>query len=154
MAKSALHPRVEARPSPLKGTFKKAFCALFTFCAVFLLRTRNVILSQITRKQPVIYPTNDSHNVSRKQLETAAELTFTDATTREKLPEVSPKGPGSTHLRALAGQRSNITERTLVTQGLASRSLKSENKQPSTENTTSDKQQLTTPPLSYMTYKN
>jgi hypothetical protein len=54
----------------------------------------------------VNYLTTESHNVSHKQLETTSELTFIDATTREKLPEASLKGPGPTQLRALAGQRS------------------------------------------------
>ena len=130
MAKCAPHPQVEARPSPLKSAFKKALCAFFTFCAAFLHRTHNVIHPQTTRIQTVVFRTTESHSVNHKQLETAAKLTFRDATTREKLPEASTKGPGTTHLRALAGQRSNKPKRTLVTQGLASRSPKQEKHNP------------------------
>ncbi len=54
----------------------------------------------------MIYLTNYSHSTKYKQSEIATEIAITDATTREKLPEASPKGPGKTHLRALAGQRS------------------------------------------------
>ena len=124
MAKSAFHPQVEARPSPHKGAFKKALCAFFILCAAFLHRTHNASHPQTTRIQPVARRTTDPHSVNYKQLETAAEPTFTDAVTREKLPEASPKGPGTTHLRALAGQRTNKLKRTLVTQGLASRPQK------------------------------
>ncbi len=53
--------------------------------------------------------------------------TFTDANTREKLPEASPEGPGSKHFRELAGLR---PFRTLGTQDLASRPPKLENNKP------------------------
>ncbi len=117
MAKSAPHPWVEARPSPLKGAFKKAFCAFFTLCTVFLHRPHNENHSQTQRKQTVIYLTTATHNASSIQKETHIKLTVADATTREKLPEASPKGPGPTHFRTLAGQRSNLTERTLGIRG-------------------------------------
>ncbi len=146
MAKSAPHPWVEARPSPLKGASKKTFCAFLLFCAVFSQRTPNETHSHTTRIHPVIYFTPATHCINCTQLASTAETTTTDATTREKLPEASPKGPGPTHIRALAGQRSKHMERTLVTQGLASRSTKLENKQPSPENKTLYNQQLTTPP--------
>jgi len=151
MAKSALHPQVEARPSPLKGAFKKTLCAFFTLCAAFLQRTHNAIHPQTTRIQPVARHTTDSHSVEYKQLETAAESTFTDAITRDKLPEASPKGPGTTHLRALAGQRSKITERTLVTQGLASRPPKPKIKQTTPEKTTPEYRKIITQPPPYST---
>ena len=136
MAKSALHPWVEARPSPLKGAFKKAFCAFFIRCTVFLHRTQNETHSHTQRNTPVIYFTNAAHSASSIQLKNQTAYTFTDANTRDKLPEASPKGPGPTHFRALAGQRRKTTMRTLVTQGLASRSPKPENKQPSPEKQT------------------
>ncbi len=145
MAKSALHPWVEARPSPLKGASKKAFFTFIIFCAVFTQRTSYETHSNTTRIHPVIYFTTATHSINSAQLFSAAEKTYTDATTREKFPEASPKGPGPTHIRALAGQRSQHKERTLVTQGLASRSTKVENKQPSPENNAFYNQQKTTP---------
>ncbi len=136
MAKSAFHPWVEARPTPLKGAFKKAFCAFYTLCTIFLHRTHNETHSQTQRNPPVIYLTTATHNASSIHKETHTTFTFTDATTREKLPEASPKGPGPTHLRALAGQRTKNIKRTLVTQGLATSSPKPKNKQLSPENKT------------------
>ena len=130
MAKSVLHPWVEARPPPLKGASKKAFCAFFLFCAVFSQRTPHESHSHTTRIHPVIYLTPATHYVKRTTLTTATELTSIDASSRGKLPEASPKGPGPTHIRALAGQRSNHKERTLVPQGLASRSPRLEIKNP------------------------
>ncbi len=107
-----------ARPSPLKGAFKKTLCTFFFLGAVFTYRISNEINSQTDRKLPVIYFTKDSHIVSHIQLDTTTEHTLTDANTRDKLPEASPNGPGSKHFKALAGQR---ILRTLGTQGLASR---------------------------------
>ncbi len=71
-----------------------------------------------------------THSASSILKETQTNFTLTNANTREKLPEASPKGPGPTHFRALAGQRSKHTERTLVLQGLASRSTHLEIKNP------------------------
>ena len=133
MAISALHPWEEARPSPLKGAFKKAFCAFFILCTVFVHRTHNETHSHTQRNTPVIYFTNAAHSVSSIQLKNQTEYTFTDANTRDNLPEASPKGPGPTHFRALAGQRINNTKRTLATQGLATRSPNRKNNQTSPE---------------------
>ena len=66
------------------------------------------------------------HSDNHKMPAIETKQTSTDATTRDKLPEASPKEPGSTHFRALAGQRS---QRTLNTQGLASRPPKLEKQQ-------------------------
>ena len=143
MAKSALHPWVEARPSPLKGALKKAFCAFFFFCAAFSQRNTYETQSKTTRIHPVIYSTKATHNINCTQLVSATETTTTDANTRENLPEASPKGPGTTHLMALAGQRSRITERTLATQGLASRPPQPEYKTPQPEKKTSNRKQTT-----------
>ena len=151
MAKSALHPWVEARPWPLKGASKKAFCAFLLFCTVFSQRTPNETHSYTTRKHPVISFTPTTHSINYTQLVSAAVITVTDATTREKLPEASPKGPGSMHFRALAGQRPKNIRRTLVTQGLASRSPKPETKQLSPENENFYNQQLTIPPTTCLT---
>ena len=125
MAKSAPHPWVEAHPSPLKGASKKAFCALFIFCTVFLHRTHNETHSQPQRNTPVIYLTPATHSINYTQQISDSETTHTDAATREKLPEASPKGPGSKHFMALAGQR---ILRTLGTQGFASRPPKLDKK--------------------------
>ena len=113
----------------------------------------DTLRNTFTHSTKTIYFTTTTHNVNRTQLVSATETTSTDATTREKLPEASPKGPGPTHLMALAGQRSNHTERTLVLQGLASRSPKPETKQPSPEKTTSYNQQTPLPPLPYLHFK-
>ena len=120
-------------------------------CTLFSHRTHNETHSQTQRNTPVIYLTTATHSVSNIQQENQTEFTFTDANTRDKLPEASPKGPGPTHLRALAGQRSKNIMRTLVTQGLASRSPKPDNQQTSPENTTPENKQLTAPPLPYKT---
>ena len=153
MAISALHPWEKARPSPLKGAFIKSFCTIFTLCTVFLHRTHNETHSHTQRNTPVIYLTTATHSVSSLQQENQTEFTFTYANTRDKLPEASPKGPGPTHLRALAGQRKINIKRTLVTQGLASRSPKPDNQQTSPENKTPENKQLTTPHLTYKTLK-
>ncbi len=141
MAKSAPHIWVEARPTPITGTFKNTFCTFFSFCAVLAHWTSNKTHSQITLIQPVIYFTNATANGSRIQLKTGSKTTFT-VTTREKLLEASPKRPGPTHLRALAGQRSDIVERTLVPHGLKTRlpTLKYKTPQPEIKNTLSLKQ--------------
>ncbi len=67
----------------------------------------------------------------------------------KKLPEASPKGPGSKHFRALAGHCSRITKRTLATQGLASRTPLPEQKTPQPEKNTSEIQQITPLPPNY-----
>ena len=109
---------------------QKSIRRIFLFCAVFTQRTPHESHSYTTRMQPGNYLTPETRNVKSTRLATTTELTFTDATTREKLPEASPKGPGPTHIRALAGQRSIHTERPLVLQGLASRSPQLEKKTP------------------------
>ena len=88
------------------------------------------------RIQPVIYLTIVKHSDNHKMLAIETKQTFTDASTREKLPEASPKGPGSTHLRVLVGQRS---QRALSTQGLASRPPKLDKQQPKPETKTLSK---------------
>ncbi len=87
------------------------------FCALFTHRTQNETYSQTTRIQHVIFFTSALHSDSRINKTTYIKQTFAYATTRETLPEASPKGPGTTHLRALASKRTMCT---LVTQGLAS----------------------------------
>jgi hypothetical protein len=52
----------------------------------------------------VIYFTKTQHNGIQITPVAVTKLTFTNATTREKFPEASPKGPGPMHIRALAGQ--------------------------------------------------
>ena len=151
MAISAPHPWEEARPPPLKGALTKAFCAFFIFCTVFSHRTHNETHSQTQRKTPVIYFTTATHSVSNIQQENRTVPTFTDATTREKLPEASPKGPGPMHFRALAGQRLKQTQRTLAPQGLASRPPNRKQNQTSPKNKTYLKQIITTLPHTCIT---
>jgi hypothetical protein len=68
-------------------------------------------------------------------------MPFTDANTREKLPEASPKGPSSMHIKALAGKQLLCT---LGTQVLASRPPKLDRKQTELEPKIHKKENLTT----------
>ena len=106
MAKSAIHLWVEARPSLIKCAFKNAFYAFFLFGAAQKHRTTHELHAQSPRTTHVIYPTKNLHGANHITAAEAIKQTFTDANTREKLPEASPKGPGPTHLKALAGRRS------------------------------------------------
>ncbi len=72
--------------------------------------------------------------------------THKDATTREKFPEESPKGPWLQHFKALAGRRIN---RTLGLPNLASRPHKPENLRPlrGKNNGTKKKKKIDSPTL-------
>ena len=98
--------------------------------SIFTPNTQRNILANTAKPTRDISHDHDSQHTSNIQNETHNKLTFIDASTREKLPEASPKGSGSKHFKALAGQRSRNTKRVLVTQGLASGPPKPENKTP------------------------
>ena len=95
--------------------------------AVFLPRRPHETYTQYTRSTLVIYLTEILHKIRHITPLKETELTHKDATTKEKFPEASPKGPGLQHFRAIAGQRIN---RTLGLHGLASRPHKLENLRP------------------------
>jgi hypothetical protein len=101
----------------LSKAHSKTHSARFFFAAQ-THRTTHELHAQSPRTPHVIYPTKSLHGASHITAAEAIKQTFTNANTREKLPEASPKGPVPTHLNALVGQRS---QRTLVTQGLATR---------------------------------
>ena len=128
----------------LSKALAKKHSAHFFLCTVFLHRTHNETHSQTQRNPPVIYFTKAAHSASSIHLKNQPEHTFIDANTRDKLPEASPKGPGPTHFRALAGQRLKNNTHTLVPQGLASRSPNRKKNQISPENKNYLKQQMKT----------
>ena len=123
-----------------KVATKKAFCAFLIFCAVQTFRTPHEQQTQSTRTPPVIYFSKHQYNGAHITPTAVIQKTFTDANTRKKFPEASPKGPGLKHFMALAGQR---TSRTLGIQGLASRPPKSNNKTPPKKNKTTESHKLT-----------